>query len=354
MGTCWPGSSGQPASVVVAGGLLGARVRLLSTGTSNKNDPNDARSVAVAALREITPRRRPQEHHREPGRRDPGRPPSGQPGRAGLARPGQRPPRRPTPHRRPVPRRAQKGHGRGPGLRYQPDRALRGRPRRRRDRDRRRRRHRQVPDRGQDVADHVLGQGRLRPSPAALLGLPPPLGYHRTVSSWAGDPGRTPADGKALADARAELRRSFANELVDEMAGADPVQRPAYREAVMHQTIQQLPRGANELALAAEAADRLIFQGTALFSQLVIFGPPRVLQGIRRVERPSGGCGWAEVVVDYPPGPPIRLLEVIRFSIPGLDEAMLVEGFTVRIPTPEEPGEVTLNGRLLPGTAQRE
>src|SRR6516162_5132093 len=27
---------------------LGARVRLLSTGTSNKNDPNDARSVAVA------------------------------------------------------------------------------------------------------------------------------------------------------------------------------------------------------------------------------------------------------------------------------------------------------------------
>jgi transposase len=30
---------------------LGARVRLLSTGISNKNDPNDARSVAVAALR---------------------------------------------------------------------------------------------------------------------------------------------------------------------------------------------------------------------------------------------------------------------------------------------------------------
>ena len=30
---------------------LGARVRLLSSGTSNKNDPNDARSVAVGALR---------------------------------------------------------------------------------------------------------------------------------------------------------------------------------------------------------------------------------------------------------------------------------------------------------------
>jgi transposase len=35
---------------------LGARVRLLSTGASNKNDPNDARSVAIAALRCATRR----------------------------------------------------------------------------------------------------------------------------------------------------------------------------------------------------------------------------------------------------------------------------------------------------------
>jgi hypothetical protein len=30
---------------------LGARIRLLGAGAVNKNDPNDARSVAVAALR---------------------------------------------------------------------------------------------------------------------------------------------------------------------------------------------------------------------------------------------------------------------------------------------------------------
>jgi transposase len=30
---------------------LGARVRLLGSGATNKNDPNDARSVAIAALR---------------------------------------------------------------------------------------------------------------------------------------------------------------------------------------------------------------------------------------------------------------------------------------------------------------
>jgi transposase len=35
---------------------LGARVRLLTAGDTNKNDPNDARSVAVAALRSMAPR----------------------------------------------------------------------------------------------------------------------------------------------------------------------------------------------------------------------------------------------------------------------------------------------------------
>src|SRR6478609_3316774 len=35
---------------------LGARVRLLAAGDTSKNDPNDARSVAVAALRSPTPR----------------------------------------------------------------------------------------------------------------------------------------------------------------------------------------------------------------------------------------------------------------------------------------------------------
>ena len=34
---------------------LGARVRLPATGATNKNDPNDARSVAIAALRSAAP-----------------------------------------------------------------------------------------------------------------------------------------------------------------------------------------------------------------------------------------------------------------------------------------------------------
>src|SRR4249920_2950621 len=42
---------------------LGARVRLLATGASNKNDPNDALSVAVAALRSAaTAQVRPDDH----------------------------------------------------------------------------------------------------------------------------------------------------------------------------------------------------------------------------------------------------------------------------------------------------
>ena len=41
---------------------LAARVRLLATGSSNKNDPNDARSVAVAALRSRVPEVRAEDH----------------------------------------------------------------------------------------------------------------------------------------------------------------------------------------------------------------------------------------------------------------------------------------------------
>jgi transposase len=42
---------------------LGARVRLLAAGDTNKNDPNDARSVAIAALRSVGGREvRPDDH----------------------------------------------------------------------------------------------------------------------------------------------------------------------------------------------------------------------------------------------------------------------------------------------------
>ena len=42
---------------------LGARVRLPATGATNKNDPNDARPVAIAALRSATPRAVTAENH---------------------------------------------------------------------------------------------------------------------------------------------------------------------------------------------------------------------------------------------------------------------------------------------------
>jgi hypothetical protein len=42
---------------------LGARVRLLATGGTSKNDPDDARSVAIAALRSAAPRQVTAENH---------------------------------------------------------------------------------------------------------------------------------------------------------------------------------------------------------------------------------------------------------------------------------------------------
>jgi hypothetical protein len=43
-------------SVVDVQPKLAARVRLLASGNTNKNDPNDARCVAIAALRSPTPK----------------------------------------------------------------------------------------------------------------------------------------------------------------------------------------------------------------------------------------------------------------------------------------------------------
>src|SRR5665213_2096316 len=52
---------------------LASRVRVLGSGRSNKNDPNDARSVAIAALRSLPP----PVGARALGRRPPSRPPAG-------------------------------------------------------------------------------------------------------------------------------------------------------------------------------------------------------------------------------------------------------------------------------------
>jgi len=49
---CWPSNWWPQASgCSTCSPSWGARVRLLAAGATNKNDPNDARSVAVAALR---------------------------------------------------------------------------------------------------------------------------------------------------------------------------------------------------------------------------------------------------------------------------------------------------------------
>ena len=149
---------------------LGARVRLLAAGDTNKNDPNDARSVAVAALRSpgvgevrpddhaavlkiwskryrdlgrtrtqvvcpaargaarADPRRCPQGDHRRPGRLVPGLDHVGGSGRGSprRARRGLR--GRPARCRRTDPRDQEEARRRCPGGRDEPDRAVRGRP----------------------------------------------------------------------------------------------------------------------------------------------------------------------------------------------------------------------------------
>jgi transposase len=61
--TCWPSSCGPLVNGCWMCSLSSARVRLLAAGDVNKNDPNDARSVAIAALRSAGVRDvRPDDH----------------------------------------------------------------------------------------------------------------------------------------------------------------------------------------------------------------------------------------------------------------------------------------------------
>jgi transposase len=140
---------------------LGSRVRLLATGNVNKNDPNDARSVAVAALRskdlrpvaaedhaavlklwskrrrdlgslrtqvvcrlhsvlcDLVPGGAPEEgDNRSSGDPDPGGPGTGGRRRPSSLRPRPRLPGRPAPHRRPDARSQKAPRGGSQGVRH--------------------------------------------------------------------------------------------------------------------------------------------------------------------------------------------------------------------------------------------
>jgi transposase len=167
---------------------LAARVRLLQAGDTNKIDPNDARSVAVAALRSpgvreasrddhatvlkiwskrykdlgrtrtqvacrlhqvlrADPRWRRQADHRGPGRAHPGIGHAGRCRGGGPLRARRRVHPGPARHRRGDPRYQEEAGDSGPGGRDQPDRAVRGRPGHRRHGHRRRPRRVRFPGR---------------------------------------------------------------------------------------------------------------------------------------------------------------------------------------------------------------
>ena len=174
---------------------LAARVRLLQAGDTNKNDPDDAFSVAVAALRSpgvreaqrddhaavlkiwskrhkdlsrtrtqvacrphavlrAGARRRLQADHRRAGRADPGIDRAARGGGGGPLRARGSPRRGSARHRRGDPRDQEDAHRRGPGHWHRPDRAVRGGAGDRRRGDRRRPRRVRFPSRDRFAAYH--------------------------------------------------------------------------------------------------------------------------------------------------------------------------------------------------------
>ena len=229
---------------------LASRVRLLQAGDTNKNDPNDALSVAVAALRSRTCRQVAAEDHPAvlkvwaKRHRDLARPVTRSPAgctrcsatwspaaylQGDLRSSGRQDPRSRSP--RPAPsalaraelaaefladlRRLdaqlretkQEARRRGPGLRHHPHRGLRRRPGHRRHHHRRRRRRVPVPRPRslRRLQRHRPGRGVLREpeDPPAVAAREPARQPRR--STWP----RSPRSGTSTATAAPTTRRSW-------------------------------------------------------------------------------------------------------------------------------------------------
>lgn len=237
---------------------LGVRVGLLAAGDVNRNDPNDARSVAVAALRSAGvreagpddhaavlkiwskrhrdlasartqvacrlhavlragPRRGPRAHHRRPGRADRG---SGHAAGCGFGSPlrtCRSLHRGSAPHRRAAARDQEEARYGRPGVRHQPDRAVRGRPGDRRDGHRRRpsRLPLRQPGPLRRLERHRAGRGVLRPAegaPAQPARQPAGRPRHPHGRGYPGQPpaqpGAAPATTRNWPRARPPKKRS--------------------------------------------------------------------------------------------------------------------------------------------------
>jgi hypothetical protein len=164
------------------------------------------------------------------------------------------------------------------------------------------------------------------------------------------DTSLTDADGAALAAARDQTRSALRPEQIDAAAGELALDRLAYREAVVAEALDSLRDGARRYGDAFTAADRLVEQAAALFSQAVVNGPAPKLGPVLRAERLHGGHGWTQVVIPEPFGLFAQLGDVVLFDTPGLTDALHIEGVAEKF-TGERWGVATLSGYLLPDSA---
>ena len=160
----------------------------------------------------------------------------------------------------------------------------------------------------------------------------------------------TADDQAALTTARAKARAALYTDRLQTEVGNDLDSRVAYRHAVLADTVNRLSGGARRYSDAFHAADRLLEQAAALFSQTVVNGPAPKIGPVLRGERLYGGHGWTEIVVPEWFGILGQLGDVVRFDTPALQDAMHVESFTHEFRQGGS-GRATIRGRLLPDSA---
>jgi len=124
----------------------------------------------------------------------------------------------------------------------------------------------------------------------------------------------------------------------DDVRGDEDFRQLAWSEYILDEALRSLPE---------RAADRMIQQAAALFSQLVTFSQIRKLAHIGYVDQLDCPDRWYTVRSDSYLFEPIRIFEIIGFDHPYPHGVMLVEGTTEKLPIEPRPGSVTVRGRIL-------
>ncbi|MCM3882239.1 hypothetical protein [Frankia sp. R82] len=134
----------------------------------------------------------------------------------------------------------------------------------------------------------------------------------------------------------------------NDVTGTDDFRGLAWAETILDEAIRSLTGRARVFTDALTAADRLIQQAAALFSQLIFYNQVRQLGQVFSVDLLDGADGWhtirsnSFILVDHP-----RLREILAFDYPYPRGVMLVAGIHEQLPFDNRQATLSVHGHIL-------